>query len=219
MYYALIGDLIGSKKLNAEQRHEAQEKLRAALELVNREFEKGVASKFLITIGDECQGLMEPWGDPVAAALLVIHEMRPYRIRFAIGAGEISTAIDPAAAIGADGPAYHLARRRVESMKSDHVARLRVALGDAALEESLNTVLALCDRVANYRTDKQEKLCFQMLMASFFGRKLTQTTLAERNGIGQSTVNAQLNAAGSSEHCDGMLFVRDSLSKYMNGRA
>lgn len=215
MYYGLIGDLVGSKKLSAEKRREAQEMLRAALERVNEEHKDTVAARFLITIGDECQGLMTDKADPIAAVAEITHLIRPYEIRFAIGVGEIATAIDPKAAIGADGPAYHFARRMIESMKFDHGARLRVAMEDRKKEEGLNVVLALCDRIADYRTEKQEKLCYEMLKSTLSGRKLTQTALAGMFGIGQSTVNSQLTAAGCGEHCAGMLFVRDSLAAMM----
>ena len=213
MYYAIIGDMIGSRRLTAEARRDAQARLASALETVNSRFGADVAARFIITLGDEFQGLLNMEGDPVFAALTVLHEFRPYGIRLAIGSGPVTTAIDPAAAIGADGPAFYNARRMVDGMKPDHGARLRIAAEDAALEYRANTVLALCDKLALGWTDKQEDLCFRMLSARLSGEKLTQTALAESCGIGQSTVNAQLVSAGFNEWFRGIMLVRGMLSE------
>jgi hypothetical protein len=204
--------MVSSKKLSHEERRGAQELLRAALERVNLENADAVAARFLITLGDECQGLMLPSGDPVAAALGVIHALEPYKIRFAIGCGGMDTAIDPSAAIGADGPAFHNARRMIDRMKTKRGARLRFALGDAEEEEELNTVAALCDRLAAGWTSKQEELVYAMLRARLSGMRITQTELAELSGIGQSTVASQLAAAGCSEYCAGILYIRKRLA-------
>ncbi|MBO4563228.1 MAG: hypothetical protein J5772_06430 [Clostridia bacterium] len=217
MYYAVIGDLVGSRRLSPEMRREAQAKLGSALEKVNAEFEPGVAARFLITLGDECQGLMNEEGDPVAAALTVMREMKPFEIRFAIGCGEITTPVFAEAAIGADGPAYYLARSTVEDMKADHGARLRAALSDPDRTECINTVAALCDRLSADWTRKQEELASSLLLARMRGEKPTQTELAKSLGVGQSTVNARLTAAGFNEYCRGMLYIRKQLREYMLG--
>lgn len=213
MYYALIGDMVASKKLSPEERWTAQERLASALEIINREFADTVAADFLITLGDEFQGLMKREADPVSAALMIMHELRPYEIRIAIGLGGISTRIDRSAALGADGPAFHLARECIEGMKPNHAARLRFALPCKKTSGAVNTVSALCDRLALGWTEKQEELVHLMLSARIRGERLTQTALAEAMGIGQSTVNSQLTAAGFNEYCEGILFIREALNE------
>ena len=69
MYYALIGDMVASKKLSPEERWQAQERLASALKIINGEFADTIAADFLITLGDEFQGLMKREADPVRAAL------------------------------------------------------------------------------------------------------------------------------------------------------
>ena len=217
MYYALIGDMVGSKKLAEDERRSAQAALAAALDEVNCRHDAHIAAKFLITLGDECQGLMLPSGDPVCAALTVMHRMRPYPIRFAVGAGDISTPIRHEAAIGADGSAFHNARRVIESMKARHGARLRFALEDNELELRLNTISALCDKLSLQWTDKQELAVYTLLMAKLGGAPMTQAGLAKLLGIGQSTVNEQLKAAGFNEYCAGIMYVKNTLSSYYGG--
>jgi hypothetical protein len=58
MYCAVIGDLIDSKKIKPEERKVLQEKLRLLLERVNNDYSSYIAANFLITLGDEFQGLL-----------------------------------------------------------------------------------------------------------------------------------------------------------------
>ncbi|MBO4849031.1 MAG: hypothetical protein J5586_07765 [Clostridia bacterium] len=213
MYYAIIGDLVGSRRLAPDKRREAQTRLMDALETVNTRFAPGVAARFLITLGDECQGIMDASGDPVAAALTIIKEMKPFEIRFSIGCGDITTPINRSAAIGADGPAFYLARKTAEDMKADHAARLRVAAADAESTEVMNTVAALCDRLAADWTKKQEELALEMTLARLRGERPTQWEMAKELGVGQSTVNARLTAAGFNEYCRGMLLIKRTLAE------
>ena len=175
----------------------------------------GLASLFVITLGDEFQALFEPSGDPLTEIIKIAHELRPFELRFAIGCGDIYTAIDPNAAIGADGPAFHRARRMMEQMKNERGARIRVALGDPELERTLNTVLALCDKLAENWTDAQEQLVSGMLIMSSEGMRITQSAAAQKLGVGQSSVALRLKRAGCAEYSRGIALIRDRLSEYI----
>lgn len=222
MYYALIGDMVGSKKLCPEERMAAQNRLSSVLKALNGEGPAGsvlpakaLVSDFTVTLGDEFQALIGAGGDPVAESIKIAHAMRPLKLRFAVGCGDIYTAIRRDEAIGADGPAYHHARRMISCMKNRRGAVLRSALGDPGLEGKLNVVLALCDALARGWTDKQEQLVFSMLMSEIGGEKKTQSELADMFGVGQSTVNLQLGRAGYREVRAGIMLVRDELARYM----
>ena len=56
-YYAIIGDIKRFKKI--ENRCEIQEKLKKILDNVNSIYNNDISAKFLITLGDEFQGLLE----------------------------------------------------------------------------------------------------------------------------------------------------------------
>ncbi len=208
MFYAIIGDIVASRKLPPEQRSEAQESMRRALAEINNVHKADIAADFLITLGDEFQGLMLPSADPVRASLEIMHLMRPYEIRVAIAFGSMTTRISRDAAIGADGPAFYMARETAEAMKPRHGARLRVSLEDKRAEGAVNALAALCDRLSAGWTEKQELIVYEMLEAKLSGKRLTQTELAGRLGIGQSTVNAQLSAAGFNEYAGGIMEIR-----------
>ena len=55
-YIAVIGDIKESKKIT--NRSEVQKKLKLILEKINEKYNDDISSKFMITLGDEFQGLL-----------------------------------------------------------------------------------------------------------------------------------------------------------------
>ena len=60
---------------------------------------------------------------------------------------------------------------------------------------------------------KQEELALEMTLARLRGERPTQWEMAKELGIGQSTVNARLTAAGFNEYCRGMLLIKRTLAE------
>ena len=56
IFTAVIGDIKNSR--NLEKRNEVQVQLRNVLEEINEKYEADISAKFLITLGDELQGLL-----------------------------------------------------------------------------------------------------------------------------------------------------------------
>lgn len=109
---AVIGDIIGSRKI--VDRLGMQEILRASLDRVNHTYSQSLASNFSITLGDEIQGVLHCGKGLLRILDEIALSLRPEKIRFGIGIGLLSTLIDPAYSIGADGPAYWKAREAIE---------------------------------------------------------------------------------------------------------
>ena len=116
-YFALIGDIIDSR--HEQDRYDVQKKLQSILSSVNAENAAHIAADFLITLGDEFQGLLfaEKGADPIFVADRIIDEMFPVRIRIAIGFGGMATQIRREAAIGADGEAFYRARHGMNLLR------------------------------------------------------------------------------------------------------
>ena len=119
-YFALIGDIIDSR--HEQDRYDVQKKLQSILSSVNAEHAAHIAADFLITLGDEFQGLLfaEKGADPIFVADRIIDEMFPVRIRIAIGFGGMATQIRREAAIGADGEAFYRARHGMNTA-AEHI--------------------------------------------------------------------------------------------------
>ncbi|TET99777.1 MAG: hypothetical protein E3J30_04010 [Anaerolineales bacterium] len=126
-YFAVIGDIIGSR--NVDDRAGLQRQLNAGLADVNRQYANQIASKYLLTIGDEFQGLLRTSEDldRILASLRVA--VHPVDLRFGIGVGGLVTPLREHA-IGMDGPCFQRARMAIERAK-ERSTQIEVESGEA----------------------------------------------------------------------------------------
>lgn len=119
-YLAIIGDIVNSKKIVGEHRKQLQNRLEATLDNVNQLYQDYIVSDFLITLGDEFQGLLRPNAPLYEIISRFVEDINVNRykekfveVRFGIGLGRILTDIKKVA-LGMDGPAFHYARNALE---------------------------------------------------------------------------------------------------------
>ena len=195
IFWAVIGDLKKSREL--QDRNAVQKRIREILDDINKKYSEDIASKFLLTLGDEFQGLLRS-GDHILAMITEIKmRLHPVRIRFGIGAGEITTDINPEMALGADGPGYYYAREAIDRLKEkEHKKKavradiyVKMKVQKEKEEILVNTVFELMSSVEDGWTDRQRQMMWDMLRH----RDGLQKT-ADRLGITQSTVQKALTA-------------------------
>ncbi len=196
-FAAVIGDIKDSRHL--ENRKEVQVHLQEILDRLNEKYKDHIVSKFLITLGDEFQGLL-CGGEYILDMVNEIRmEMYPVRLRFGIGFGQITTDIKSEMALGADGPGYYRAREAIELLKEREKKNrpvlaeicLRLDEKDQEKEVLLNTVFDLMYVVESGWTERQRETIWDMLL---YGDG--QQNTARRLSISQPTVQKAL-AAGS----------------------
>ena len=196
-FAAVIGDIKDSRHL--ENGKEVQVHLQEILDRLNEKYKDHIVSKFLITLGDEFQGLL-CGGEHILDMVNEIRmEMYPVRLRFGIGFGQITTDIKSEMALGADGPGYYRAREAVELLKEREKKNrpvlaelcLRLDEKDQEKEVLLNTVFDLMYVVESGWTERQRETIWDMLL---YGDG--QQNTARRLSISQPTVQKAL-AAGS----------------------
>ena len=196
-YAAVIGDIKSSRHL--ENRREVQKDLQRVLEQVNRKYAEDITSKFLITLGDEFQGLLCSGKNILNMINEIKMEMYPVRIRFGVGFGPITTDIWTEMALGADGPGYYRAREAIETLKEQEKKKrpipadicIRMDESDQKKEMLMNTIFDLMYAVENGWTDRQREIIWDMMLYTD-GQKNTATRLS----ISQPTVQKAL-AAGN----------------------
>lgn len=211
-YYAIIGDIISSR--SEPNRAEIQRTLNRALNKINSQFSDSIAAKFLITLGDEFQGLLysKAAGNPLKIALMISDMLHPVKLRIGIGYGNISTDIDSSYAIGADGEAFHNARacidriRANEKRNSNHefCARILIKTYDSSFDSGINTILMLSETLEKTRTMRQEEIFRCYFRSLLYDEKLTQSQIADNLGITQSTLNLSLTASNTREYIQGI---------------
>ena len=196
-FVAIIGDMKDSRHL--ENRKEVQTHLQKILNQVNKKYEKDIASRFLITLGDEFQGLLYTGKDVLRIISEIRIQLYPVCLRFGIGFGKITTDIRAEMALGADGPGYYRAREAVEQLKEREKRNrpvpsdicLKMDEKDRGTEVMLNTIFNLIYVVEKGWTIRQREIIWDMLLYEDGQHKT-----ARRLNISQPTVQTALAAGG-----------------------
>lgn len=191
-YVAVIGDIVASKAIG--ERAEVQHRLERALHDINEACAADIASRFMITLGDEFQGLLRTGAQAAELIERIERAMYPVRVRFGLGVGAITTEIDAERPLGADGPAYHGARRAVEALKASERKRMESRTG-ARIEiagypdvaEVVNTIFALNTALKSRWAQRQREV-----VSAYLECGGTQSEVAQRLGIHQSNVQKAL---------------------------
>ena len=196
-FVAIIGDMKDSRHL--ENRKEVQTHLQKILNQINKKYEKDIASRFLITLGDEFQGLLYTGKDVLRIISEIRIQLYPVCLRFGIGFGKITTDIRAEMALGADGPGYYRAREAVEQLKEREKRNrpvpsdicLKMDEKDRGTEVMLNTIFNLIYVVEKGWTIRQREIIWDMLLYED-----GQQNTARRLNISQPTVQKALAAGG-----------------------
>ena len=196
MYFAVIGDIKNSRKI--KDRFQVQEQLQQILEEINSEFDNYIAAKFIVTLGDEFQGLLNSTQPIITIIERIMLKMYPVKIRFGIGFGGISTKINPEMALGADGTAYYHARNMINEIKKNQKGRMSAqtsvkisADGNVSVVALANNTFSLWHLIQEKWTQKQVRLILETVIC-----ENNQREVARRLGIVQSTVQRGLKSSG-----------------------
>lgn len=220
MHYAVIGDIINSRELY--DREETQLKLKNILKSVNKRYRIEIAAKFVITIGDEFQGLLEAPNNLFDIIDYIKMNFYPDELRFGIGIGEISTQINRKMAIGADGPAYYSARHAIEAVKLNEKKKERSetdiiiyqADNESLAEYNIiNSSLSLCRYIENRWTVKQREVIRKLM-----NTELSQKELANELGLAQSSIQRRIDASGYYSYVEAKRNIKEFIIKLWEER-
>lgn len=184
-YLAVIGDMRRSR--HAEHRAELQKLMERGLEKINGEFSEALGAGFVVTLGDEFQGLLKDPGEALRVLVALDSAFTgDITIRYGLGWGVVSTEFRELA-LGMDGPCFHNAREAVEAGK--RADRWATVSGFGDDDELLNGVLWLAGAVRGRWTGVQRETVEQVRAAR------TQRAVAEARGVNESSVSQALKAA------------------------
>jgi hypothetical protein len=187
-YLVVIGDVVASRHLPV--RAQFQRRMKQLLHGLNGR-RKVLASPYTLTLGDEFQAVYRDADAAFADVFTLMAEIAPVRARFALAVGEIVTPINPAQAIGMDGPAFHRARALLESLKAKR-RLLGVAGGSVEAELVRASLAVLSGQIEGWRPNRLK--LFSRLLA---GESTAE--LAKHTGITTRAVNKNIYAADLDE--------------------
>lgn len=122
----LIADLVRSREIPA--RAEFQLRLKTQLDRLSRDAAERLHSPFTLTLGDEFQAVYRDFRQVLPDLIRLQAGIAPVRVRFALAAGTLSTAINPERALEMDGPAFLAARELLEVLKKQHRSVIQTSL-------------------------------------------------------------------------------------------
>jgi hypothetical protein len=112
----IISDIIGSRKLNDHERHEWQLFLKSSIVQINEKFSDFIEAPFMITKGDEFQGVLKRIGSVHSIVMEFERLVFPLTMRFGVGHGVIQK-MGSKIPIEMDGAAFHRAQAALNKAK------------------------------------------------------------------------------------------------------
>lgn len=204
-YLAVIGDVRGSRHL--QDRAAVQAHIERGLAEINREFGSDLAAGFVVTLGDEFQGLLRNPGRllPLLGHLETLLE--GIGLRYGLGWGSLATPLRPKA-LGMDGPCFHRARAALtEAKQSKCWARVH-GFGEEH-DRILAGILALIGAVrANWTRTQAETVGWMRKLQS-------QKAVAARRSVTKSTVSKALRGA----LYESIMLAEDALTRLLHAYA
>lgn len=186
-YFAFIADVVGSREVGNRAR--LQRTLLRLVDDLNQRHGRGLVAPLALVAGDELQALAGDPGVLVDLATDLAEELHPVRIAVGIGRGGLST--DLVEEVGAmDGPAFHRAREgQAEARRQD--AWVYASGWGVEADAILSATFSLIAAVRGGWTPTQLKYARA-------ARTALQREVAERYGVGASTVSESLRASRAS---------------------
>lgn len=203
---ALIADMVGSRDLSRRQRSDAQVELSDFITSLNRKYASAILSRFVVTLGDEFQGLLS---DATVLPDLfwdLHYNFAPRALRSGIGFGRIDTAIGRNA-INVDGPALHNARDAIVRSRKERIMGGVFSGFGEVLDIALNGYARLL-HFQRSGLKRQQRRVVELLR-----RSLTQSAIAEELGVSKQAVSLYASAAGWIAYRDGESGFRMLLSQ------
>jgi len=187
-YCAVIGDINKSRSLR--QRAVIQRKFQEALHVLNAEFKGEIAAPFMITLGDEFQGLLYT---PAASYRMVVRFselMEPVSFSFGIGIGTLSTSFHKVST-SMDGEVFHAARHALQQSKKNK-SFLTYEFKHPVIH-LLNALVDLLEKQKSKLTPRQSMIARLMLTHD------NQSRVASILGIRQPSVWKSLASSNMKE--------------------
>lgn len=214
IYIALIGDLISSKRIAS--RRQMQERMEEVFDSINREFKDYFASKLTLTIGDEFQCLLKPNRD-IPLLMDVLERRLGLAFRLGLGAGTISTKINPELSLGADGEAYWRAREAIEYVHDKNwngKCHIYFIGQSAETNDIMNTLFACSETFKHGWTALQRETFHALLDAGIYEPDFFQKEVAQAMNISESSLTKRLNSGNIKLY----LQVRTTLGKLVEAQ-
>lgn len=205
-YCAIIGDINESRKL--EKRNAVQKIFERAIEQINKTYKDEIASKFIITTGDEFQGLLHTPAKSYQLIRKFQDIMDKVHFSFGIGVGTLATHLIIKSAIGMDGDCFYRARAALQKAKKQK--RELFYDFDHPASELVNALVTLLEKQWNQLNDTQKKIL------QFRKNKITQQEIAKKLRISKQAVSKAIHITSIEEMEKSVVALDAFMKQYPN---
>ncbi len=150
----ITADIIGSREI--VDRGELQRKIKKVLLEINQNHSEEILAEFMITLGDEFQGLVKDIGKSYDVFSEIQTKLHPVGVHCGIGIGDIETAISDKVT-EMDGTAFHRSRKALVLAKESK-AEVLINSGDPSFDETINIIVDLLSTIKKRWTKRQREV-------------------------------------------------------------
>ena len=214
VYFAVIGDLVASRSIPAREKFQKQ--FAQVMIEVNTRFKPSIASKFMVTVGDEFQGLLGEASQICRLMDAIITGLYPVKVRFGIGLGSISTEIDPRQSLGSDGPAYWAARRAIEYIHDNNdygTSRARLHPSESAVSSLINTALSANGLILDSWRSTQMEVLKALVDSELYGDNFEQVKLADYMKLTPASLQKRIKGSGVKVYIRNGMAISTAINK------
>ncbi|MEX0660805.1 MAG: SatD family protein [Balneolaceae bacterium] len=207
----LIGDIIDSKQLDGKKREQVQSQLLDQFDVINRE-SGSIEAPFTITLGDEFQAVYADASTLWEDCWKILAALHPVSVRFSAAIGSISTPINKKQSIGMDGPAFYIARDRIEEMKKSKQL-FNIDIEEAENDSETQAVVNLMNsslKLLSNEMKRWKKIRFQILVMLNSGMPVKE--IAKELNVSESAVYKNREDGGLSL----VIELKESVKKLLN---
>ena len=140
-FAVIIADIKGSKKMQDRERYEWQLFLKSTIVQINEKFSAKIEAPFMITKGDEFQGVLKNLTDVHQVMSYFERLLFPLILRYGVGYGTIQK-MGSNIPIEMDGQAFHRANAALTVAKKKK-SMVRFDTGDRLFDLTINTIYQL----------------------------------------------------------------------------
>ncbi|MBD3224674.1 MAG: hypothetical protein GF313_08085 [Caldithrix sp.] len=184
-YTVIIGDIKGSRKLSDYHRHEWQLFLKSAIVQINEDCKADIEAAFMITKGDEFQGVLRKISAVPSLVAKFERLVYPLNLRFGIGYGMIQR-LGSNIPIEMDGKAFHRANTALQIAKKKK-QMVNINSGYLKFDLMVNTIYQLIAAIKSRWSETTFKRHWQ------YAELGTYEQVAEREGVSTQAVWDSLN--------------------------
>ncbi|HHJ53731.1 MAG TPA: hypothetical protein ENJ89_11095 [Caldithrix abyssi] len=189
LFAVINADIVASRRMAGRERHEGQLFLKSALIQLNETFAADIEAPFMITKGDEFQGVLRTFSVVHAVMDKIEQMIYPVDLRFGVGYGQVYR-LGSDITIEMDGPAFHRANEALKlAKKKKYSVCFQTNLTE--FDDTVNTIYLLIQAIKRGWSDLNYKRYWRYKDLG------TLRQVAEKEGVSTQAVWESLHQSGA----------------------